>query len=81
MAEQRTLTPDQAAAQLRGARRVAPGIWIDREGHAHISVPELLAHFGWPDTPENREMIAEVAEDWFAETYPEMTAIRQDLES
>lgn len=25
--------------------RHAPGFWEDTDGHMHISVPELLAHF------------------------------------
>jgi len=81
MAEQRTITPEQATEQMRGAQRVAPGIWIDREGYVHISVPELLAHFGWPDTPENRAIGTEEIEAWFAENFPDMHSIQQDLET
>lgn len=51
---ERTLTPAQYADQLRGATRVAPGIWIDRQGGVHFSIPELLALVDLPDTPANR---------------------------
>lgn len=40
---------------LQGKKRVAPGIWIDTEGHYHFSIPELLDHFGWPHDEEHRK--------------------------
>jgi hypothetical protein len=33
--------------------RVAPGIWIDQDDALHISIPEILDHFGWPHDEEN----------------------------
>lgn len=36
-------------------RHLAPGIWEDQTGKAHFSIPEMLAHVGLEDTPENRE--------------------------
>lgn len=51
----RTLTSRQIADQRRGAGWLGPGVWIDRHGGLHFSLPELLAHFEIEDTPENRE--------------------------
>lgn len=39
------------------ARRIAPGIWEDGDGHLHFSVPELLAMVDLPDTPEHRARV------------------------
>ncbi len=38
-------------------RRIAPGIWEDKEDNVHWSIPELLALFKIPDTPENQAMV------------------------
>lgn len=38
----------------QGGERIAPGIWRDRFGDIHWSVPELLAMVDLEDTPENR---------------------------
>jgi hypothetical protein len=43
----------------QGGRRVAPGIWIDRDNAVHFSVPELMAMVDLDDTPENRAAVAE----------------------
>lgn len=42
-------------------RYIAPGIWIDGNDNVHFAVPEILAHLNVPDTPENREIVAEIA--------------------
>lgn len=34
--------------ELKYRERIAPGIWIDTDGRTHISIPDLLDHFGWP---------------------------------
>jgi hypothetical protein len=51
----RKLSPAEIEDQLRGARRIAPGLWIDRHGALHICLTELLELVGLEDTPENRE--------------------------
>jgi hypothetical protein len=64
MSERRKMTRAEFEAQFfAGSRRIAPGIWIDAEGHAHYSVPELLALFAFEDTPENREAVARTVEE------------------
>jgi hypothetical protein len=66
------------AAFLPGSRRVAPGIWIDRWGDVHFSVPELLALFALEDTVENREQVVATIEAMVQRENPSMTLIRQD---
>jgi hypothetical protein len=39
-------------------KRIAPGIWEDKDGNPHFSLPELLALFDLEDTPRNREIAA-----------------------
>jgi hypothetical protein len=39
------------ANQLK--KRIAPGIWEDKKGQVHFSIPELLALHDLEDTPEN----------------------------
>ena len=55
----RTLTPREMADQQQGHTRIAPGIWLDRDGDVHYSIPELLALVQLADTPENRAAVAE----------------------
>jgi len=51
------VTAEAFDAQRVGAQQVAPGIWIDRHGGVHWSVPELLALVDLEDTPANREAV------------------------
>lgn len=51
-------------------KRIAPGLWIDDQDTLHISVPEILDAFGWPDNAHNREMVAEAARERFAKEWP-----------
>lgn len=77
----RTLTPQQVAAQRAGGRRVAPGLWLDANGHVHWSVPELLALVALPDTPANREAVTQLVIDTWGAQAPDIPIIRQDEES
>lgn len=79
--ERRTITPTAAQAQLAGATRLAPGLWRDRDGYMHVSVPELLVHFGWPDTAENRALLTRTVSAWLQGNFPESTVVEQDVES
>lgn len=53
----RKVTAEAFEAQRAGGVRVAPGIWIDRQGGVHWSVPELLGLAGLEDTVENRDAV------------------------
>lgn len=76
---ERIVTPRQFADQQQGHTRIAPGIWMDRDGDVHYSIPELLALVQLPDTPENRAVVAEmIARDLRAAG---AVVIVQDLES
>lgn len=48
--EQRFVTPPEIDAQREGSVVIAPGIWVDRNGDPHFSVPELLAMVDLEDT-------------------------------
>jgi hypothetical protein len=34
--------------ELKYRERIAPGIWIDTDGHTHVSIHDILDHFSWP---------------------------------
>lgn len=53
MTAPRKLSPEEIAEQRRGGRTLAPGVWVDRAGDLHISVPDVLAEIGLPETEEN----------------------------
>ena len=55
----RIVSRETVADQLRGSTPLARGVWVDRAGAMHFSVPDLLAFFGVPDTPENRAVMEE----------------------
>jgi hypothetical protein len=59
--KERTLTKAEKEAQWDGATYVAPGIWLDKDGNLHLSVPELLALVQLPDTPANRAAVTAIA--------------------
>lgn len=44
-----------------GTKRLAPGLYLDADGQAHLMIPELLDHFGYADTPENRDVCTKAA--------------------
>ena len=44
----------------RDATELAPGIYF-KDGQVDVYTEELLEHFGWPDTEENRDTVTQVA--------------------
>ena len=74
----RKLTPDEIDDQRRGATRLAPGVWVDRHGAMHVSVPELLQQFGWPDTPEYRQQVISVIREVFSKQAPDAQIVEQE---
>lgn len=56
------LTPEEIRQQQAGSVRIAPGIWMDRDGHVHWSIVELLELVDLEDTPDNRAAIVEITE-------------------
>lgn len=51
-------------------KKVGPGLYLDERNALHLDVPELLAHFGYVDTPENRDVVTKAAARVFHELYP-----------
>jgi hypothetical protein len=47
-------------SELKQKERIAPGIWIDTDGHTHISIPDILDHFGWPHDEEHKRGVEQV---------------------
>lgn len=70
MSEIRRLSPEEIAEQRRGSTRIAPGIWADKNGALHFSVPELLALFGWEDTPATRDEVRAILHQIIREQFP-----------
>lgn len=44
-----------------GWHRLAPGAYDDQDGGLHLVVSEMLAGYGYPDTPENRATLIKAA--------------------
>lgn len=76
--EQRVVTSTEMDRQRQGGQYIAPGVWLDREGHAHFSVPEILAHLGIADTPEDRALCTHVVSTALREVDPNARIIRED---
>lgn len=45
---------------MRRDRALAPGIWLDADDVLHFAIPEILAHLGLPDTPDDRALAGAV---------------------
>jgi hypothetical protein len=63
----RKLSPAQIADQQRGSTRLGPGLWVDRHGHVHVSITELLAMVDLEDTLVNRTALERMVERRFAD--------------
>ena len=59
-------------------KKLAPGLYIDAKGQGHLMVPELLDHFGYADTPENRDVATKAAVTAFQELYPDIDVHEAD---
>jgi hypothetical protein len=62
----------------RFKRQLAPGFWEDTDGAVHISIPDVLAHFGLEDTPENRSLAVSYIRGGLAEMAPTAKTIETD---
>lgn len=59
-------------------KRLAPGIYVDDQEQCHFDIPELLKHFGWPDTQANRDKVCEMCRDVISQIMPGATVIDDD---
>jgi hypothetical protein len=48
-------------------RYLGPGVWVDTDGGLHFSAPEIMAHFGLPDTEESRTQCMELLQEQLPE--------------
>jgi hypothetical protein len=76
--ERQSLTRTKVARQQQGGEYLGPGVWVDRRGGLHFSVPEILKHLGIPDTPKDRELATRYITEMFREQCPAATVIEQD---
>lgn len=79
--EHRSLTHTQIVRQQQSGMYLMPGVWIDREGGLHFSIPEILKAEGIADTPEAREHATRLFEEMLREQQPQATLIVQDDEA
>jgi hypothetical protein len=59
-------------------RQLAPGIWEDTEGALHLSIPEILQHFGLEDTQQNRDRMMDLAKELLAEQLPKAKIVETE---
>jgi hypothetical protein len=55
-----------------------PGVWEDQEGGLHFSLPDILAHLGLADTPENQAMAEQVLRELLAKDSPQTKIIKRE---
>lgn len=58
-------------------KRIAPGIWEDKDGNPHFSLPELLALFKIEDTPENRKIATDNIIAMLRKANPDATIVER----
>lgn len=56
------------ANQLK--KRIAPGIWEDKKGNVHFSIPELLALHDLEDTSENHQEVKQMVTELMKKFHP-----------
>lgn len=52
-------------------RKLGPGLYVnENRNELEVDAPELLKHFGLPDTPANRDMVTAQAAKAMAQVFP-----------
>jgi hypothetical protein len=59
-------------------RYYGPGVWEDQDGALHFSLPDILAHLGLADTPENQAMAEQVLRELLAKDSPRTEIIKRE---
>jgi len=54
--EQRTVRQVEADEQVRNGMPVGPGVWVDKNGDFHVSIPDALKSLGLENNEENSQM-------------------------
>ena len=70
--------PDATLPRNQLGKRIAPGIWEDKEGTIHWSLTELMSLFELEDTPENRVRVTDILKRVMLETNPQATIIERE---
>lgn len=65
------------AGRNQKKRDIDVGLWEDMDGNAHIDVPALLAMVDMPHTPENIEVVMQIAEKALRKKCPDAKVIRR----
>jgi hypothetical protein len=52
---------------------------MDRRGHLHVSIPDLIEAFGLEDTPDERAKVEQIVRDAWARSSPDAIIVRQEL--
>lgn len=73
-----TITPTMIAAQRAGGTSLWPGIWTDRAGAMHFSVPMFLEACGWPDDEHHRALVQRIVREVMKEKAPGAKIIEQE---
>lgn len=60
------------------AYRLDEGAWVDTDGNLHFSVPDILAHFGVEDTPENRQVMMMQLQDILSKECPHAKIVERE---
>jgi len=71
-------TPEPKPGRNKLGERLAPGIWTDANGDLHFSLPELLALFDLPDTPENRAIATENIKAMMLKENPDVEIVERE---
>ena len=59
-------------------KKIGDGFYENEQGELHVSIPELLDYYGYPDTEGNREMMTNNMARVFGEILPNTTTIITD---
>ena len=69
--------PDATVPRNQLGQRLAPGLWVDREGHAHWSILELLQEFELEDTPQHRAIVTGMITNMLRKAAPQITIVQR----
>lgn len=78
MNPQETPRPESVQALYAGAKRVAPGVYVTKDGDPLFNAAEVLQYLGLADTPENREAAIVALVDIFKAHNLRVLAIRPE---
>lgn len=70
--------PDAKLPRNQLGQRLAPGVWVDKEGAVHFSILEILSFFKVKDTAENRDKLTAMIREQLLESDPNMTIVERE---